>query len=183
MLARVDPDGATDVAMELLASANPVVQSESLRILDKAPYGPKLGKAMVGAIRSAFPQVRARALAMLRARHERRSWDTVLETLKGLAAGDLSMVEAAFIGEALAELDPARALAVFTEWLRPATLVTRVQGLPLSLRWAAVSGLALVWDPQALELLQWLAARSTGELQQHCLAAINARATRARRGT
>jgi hypothetical protein len=171
-LARVDAALATDVAVELLASANPTVQVEALRILDLAPYGPKLGRALVGALKSASPKIRTQSLTMLLARRERRAWGTLLESFKALAASNLSLVEASFMGEALAQLDPERARPLFEEWLRSGGLIGRVQGITPALRWAAISGLALLPGGGSRELLESLAGKSSGELQRHCQSAL-----------
>lgn len=172
LLARVDLTVATNAAIELMASADPDVQLEALHVLDRAPYGPRLGKALVGTLRSGHEPVRRQALAMLVARRERRAWDVLLETFKTRATGKVSLTEASAVGEALAQLDPDRTRPLLKEWIRPGGLLGKLATVPPALRWSAVSGLCLLPGQETTELIQWLASKSSGDLQQHCQAAL-----------
>ncbi|HNX51624.1 MAG TPA: hypothetical protein PKL08_15750, partial [Thermoanaerobaculaceae bacterium] len=60
---------------------------------------------------------------------------------------------------------------------KPPGLLGRLASVPLWWRWAAVSGLAVLGGPDARELVEWLAGKASGELQQHCQAALEQMAT------
>jgi hypothetical protein len=172
LLASVDPSGVVQVAMDLLASKEQTVQMEALKVVAAAPYGPRIGKTLVGALKSQFEGVRRLALSTLVARKERRAFDQILETLRGLAEKKPSPAELAALGEALVTLEEEKSLALLRDWVKPGGLLGRIAAAPLPLRMAAVSGLAISDAKEADDMLVWLSTHSSGELQQHCTAAL-----------
>lgn len=178
MLESVNPQAAVAVAFDLLAARAAAVQVAALGVLARAPYSAKVGRALVGALRSPAEEVRRKALEALVAQKERRAYETLVEQFKALAAGPVSLGEAGAIGEAMARLDPERARRQLAEWVRPPGLLGRLASVPLPLRWGAVAGLAVLGGDDARELVGWLAGKSSGDLQQLCHAALQTMAAR-----
>ncbi|HPS77995.1 MAG TPA: hypothetical protein PLS53_07570 [Thermoanaerobaculaceae bacterium] len=177
MLDRANPTEAVNVALDLLASRTPRVQIAAIVILGRAPYGARIGRALVGVLRAPAEDVRRRALDALVAQKERRAYDTLAEQLRTATTGQVPLPEAAAIGAAMARLEPERSRKLFGEWVKPPGLLGRLASVPLWWRWAAVSGLAVLGGPDARELVEWLAGKASGELQQHCQAALEQMAT------
>ena len=172
MLERVNPAAAEPLALELLSARTAAVQVGALAILAHAPYSAKVGRALVGALRAPSEEVRRKALDALVAQKERRAYETLVEQFKVMAAGAMSLDEAGAIGEAMARLDPDRARTQLAEWVRPPGLLGRLTSVPLPLRWGAVAGFTVLGGEQARELVEWLAGKSTGELQRICHTAL-----------
>ena len=93
--------------------------------------------------------MRRKALDALVAQKERRAYDTLAEQLRTATAGQVSLAEAAAVGEAMARLEPERSRKLFAEWVRPPGLLGRLTSVPLWWRWAAVAGLAVLGGPDA----------------------------------
>jgi hypothetical protein len=172
LLVKVEPEGATDAAVGLLARDQEELQLEALRFVDRAPYGAKVGRALVGALAAASPAVRSHALALLVAHREGRAFDPVVERITRTTSGDLTLAEAKEGGQALARLDPQRARRLFKEWVRPPGLLARLSPGQSTLRWAALGGLALLPGSESEELLEWLSRHAGGELAQACATAL-----------
>ncbi|HPC83606.1 MAG TPA: hypothetical protein P5234_09560 [Thermoanaerobaculaceae bacterium] len=178
MLERVNQPAAEAAALDLLAARAPAVQIAALAVLARTPYSAKIGRALVGALRSSAEEVRRKALDALVAQKERRAYDTLVEQFKTMAAGAMSLGEAGAIGEAMARLEPERARKQLSEWVRPPGLLGRLASVPLPLRWGAVAGLVVLGGDDARELIEWLAGKSSGDLQQLCRAGLQALAVR-----
>ena len=171
LMARVDATAAAGAAPELLARDVPDLQIEVLGFCERAPYGPKIGRALVGALDADSELVRNRALAILVRQREGRAFDPLVERLKR-AGGGFAETEAPAIGEALAKLDPERALSLFREWAKPPGLLGRIAPSQSVFRWAAASGLALLPGSESEELLERLARGASEELRRHADAAL-----------
>ncbi len=171
LIAATDATGAFDAALVLVARAEPSAQAAAVAFLDAAEYGGKVGRALVGALGSESRDVRMQALATLVRRRERRAFDPLLNHARQ-RAGELTPGEAGAVGEALAALDPERARAAFREWVRPSSLLGRLTPGQSSLRWAAVSGLALLPGGDSEQLLTWLAHHSGDDLGRQCERAL-----------
>jgi hypothetical protein len=167
LLARANPAGSVDAAITLLGRPEPAAQLEALRLLETAEYGGKIGRALVGALASESSNVRLRSLAILVRQRERRAFEPILNRIK-LGAAEVGTAETSAGGEAMARLDPEKALSAFKEWVRPSGLLGRLSPGQTGLRSAAVSGLALLPGPESEELLQWLARHAGDELSQQC---------------
>lgn len=178
MLEQVNQAAAEPVALDLLAARTAAVQVAALAVLAHAPYSARVGRALVGALRSPAEEVRRKALDALVAQKERRAYETLVEQFKAMAGGSMSLGEASAVGEAMARLDPERARKQLAEWVRPPGLLGRLASVPLPLRWGAVAGLTVLGGDDARELVEWLAGKSSGDLQQLCHAALGAMAVR-----
>jgi hypothetical protein len=172
VLAKVEPQGATEAAVGLLGRDQEELQLEALGFLERATYGAKVGRALVGVLAAASPMVRSRALALLVAHREGRAFDPVVERITRTTGADLTLAEATEAGRALARLDPPRARRLFKEWVRPPGLLARLTPGQTTLRWAAVGGLALLPGDESEKLLEWLAHHTSGELAQACATAL-----------
>jgi hypothetical protein len=182
LLARIDAAAAAGAAAELLARDSLDLQLEVLAFCERAPYGPKIGRTLVGALDAGSDFVRSRALAVLVRQREGRAFDPLVERLKRGAGSGFAENEAPAVGEALARLDPEQALMLFREWAKPPGLLGRLAPGQSVFRWAAASGLALLPSDESEELLERLARSSGEELRRHAEAAL-AQLRRARGGT
>jgi len=171
MLVRADPAGSVEAALTLVGRPEMEVQLEAVRVLDAADYSGRVGRALVGALASGFPEVRAQALATLVKRREARAFDALAERVRRCAS-DLSAAESRASGEGLARLDPTRARALFREWVRPSGLLGRLSPAQTALRWVAVAGLALLPGADAEELLGWLSRHAADDLARQSGAAL-----------
>lgn len=172
IVARGDPAGATDAAVVALARPEEEVQLAALTVLGGAPYGARVGRALVGALASPFPEVRLRAIAALAQQRERRAFLPLLERLRRGAGGEMTAAEARAITAALARLDPEQARPLLREWARPPRLLGRLAPGQALLRRAAVAGLALLPGADSEELLAWLAGHGGDELKGEAEAAL-----------
>jgi len=173
VMARGDPDGAVEAAAVALSRPEEELQLEAVQALEGAAYGAKVGRALVSALASAFPEVRLRAIAALVRQRERRAFPPLLETLRRGAGGTLTVSEARAIGAALVGLDPERARPLLREWVRPAGLLGRIAPGQTLLRWAAVDGLALLPGQDSEDLLAWLAQHGSDELKTQAETALH----------
>ncbi|MGD1146647.1 MAG: hypothetical protein ABR961_01695 [Thermoanaerobaculaceae bacterium] len=167
LLVRADPAGSIDAAVVLLGRAEPSAQLEALQLLETAEYSGKIGRALVGALGSDSSDVRLRALATLVRRHESRAFEPIVNRIK-LGTAELEGAETKAVGEAMARLEPQKALSVFKEWVRPSGLLGRLGPGQTALRRAAIEGLALLPGRESEELLQWLARHGGDDLGQQC---------------
>jgi hypothetical protein len=167
LLAGADATAAAAAAAELLAAGELELQLEALRFAEHAPYGPRLGRALVGALGAESGDVRRRALTILVRQRERRAFDPLVDRLRR-GGSDVEDSEAAAIGDALARLEPERARPLFSDWIRPPGLFGRMVAGQSILRWAAVAGLARLPGGKSEELLSWLASKGGDELVRHC---------------
>lgn len=172
MLDRVNPPEAVNVSLELMSASKPAVQIAAMAVLARAPYAARVGRVLVGALKSPSEEVRRRALDALVAQRERRAYDTLVEQFKAMSPGPMSIAEATAMGEAMARLEPERARKQLAEWIRPPGLLARLASVHPPLRWGAVSGLTVLGGQQAEELIGWLASKTSDELQQYCQAAL-----------
>lgn len=172
MLDRTNPPEAVNVSIELMSAQKPAVQIAAMAVLAKAPYAARVGRVLVGALRSPSEEVRRKALDALVAQKERRAYDTLVEQFKAMSPGAMTIAEATAMGEAMARLEPERARKQLAEWIRPPGLLARMTSVQPPLRWGAVAGLAVLGGPQAEDLIGWLAGKTTGDLQQHCQTAL-----------
>lgn len=171
-LARLSPDEAAAAAGDVLASGSEEAQGHAVAVLKAAPYGPRVGRALVQALSSTSEEVRLQALQVLAKNRERRALPNVIEKLQSSAAADLSPREASALGISLAIVDPQQALESFAAWLKPAGLLQRVTSRPPALQVAAVSGLARLPGAAAEELLAWAAQHAPGEARERAQALL-----------
>jgi hypothetical protein len=180
------PQQAVEAALRLKDRPDPALQVAALSTLRAAPYTPVLGRAVVSLLGSPHAEVRAAAIEYLAGCGDPRGYEALQKHALARAGHGLTGDEADLLGEALARQDKAAALALFTGWLHPHTLLQRVVESPAQrlLHRLAVAGLARVPGEEAEKQLRSFLEKSTGELHQLCLAALvqRRREHRAREG-
>ena len=122
------------------------------------------------------PQLRVRALQLLAEHSDKRVFPFLLERLGAVGLGQLPENESDAIGHAMAFQNPARAGALFLEWVRPKKLLSRIFGgtTPNQVRhqWVALAGLELLPDLEAEDSVKWLQKRAAGDLAKRCQGCI-----------
>ncbi len=163
------PARAAEVARRLLAMGDGSLRIEALAALESAPGDFPLGP--VGALlRDASEEVRVRAAEVLERRGDASSVDALRAALE---AGTPGHREAEALGRALAAVAPIPAARLFAGWLEPKGRFLRGPGEEQrALQWAAVAGTGMLPGESPEAQLTALAARSEGELRQHCLATL-----------
>jgi hypothetical protein len=172
LVVKADPNVAAEASVGFLGGTDEELQLEGLSFLETAPYGARVGRALVGAIDAGSSVVRLRALAILARHREGRAFDPLVERVKRGSTGELTVAEARAAGEALAAVDPARARPLFKEWARPSGLLGRLAPGQTVLRWAAVSGLAHLPGRDSEDLLEWLSHHTADDLSRQAEAAL-----------
>lgn len=176
VLQRLSPDDAVQAAVAALSRDDPVLQREALQVLRGAAYGPKVGRALVGALEAANEEVRLSALQLLVKQRERRAFPPLVERIRRLAPGSVSEREAGACGAALALLDGNEAIALFRSWVKPpgGLLGKVIPRSPLLLAVAA-GGLARLAGDEPDELLASLARNGPEEVRAACQAQLERR--------
>jgi hypothetical protein len=178
-------EGALDIAVEhdpefatLLAVAMVRRQERSLRLkaidaLKWLPYRSEVGRVLIdSALDTGGPEVCARAAEVLVAKSERRAFPAVARALKRGIDGGARSSELEPLAQALAQLDPAKAVSQFRDWIQPDKLLKRVRATPGPLWEVAVQSLAALGGQEAGELLKWIHSRADGELKMKCIQAM-----------
>jgi hypothetical protein len=167
------PDRTVPVLLALLASADDGLKVSALEGLESAE-GEVPSKRIVPLLRGRHEAVRIAAAHVLERRGEAEAFAPLQQALAGPT--ECSRDEADALGRALAMVHPARAAALFAEWLRPkkgffrrAFTSRRLGG---SLAWAAVSGLGALPGPEAAEQIEEVVKRAGDELKRHCAAVL-----------
>lgn len=185
-LARVLPAQALEAALRLKDRPDPRLQVAALEAFAASAYTPALGRAASALLGSPFPEVRHAAVEYLAACGDPRAYEALAKHAVARAGHGLTDDEAEHLGEALARQEKAAALALFTEWLHPPSLLKRMVESPGQrlLHQLAVAGLARVPGDEAEQQLRAFLEKSTGDLHQLCLAALvqRRREQRAREG-
>lgn len=170
---RVAPVEAAQAAVDALPGGDLPVQRECLALLRGAAYGPKVGRALVGALEAGDEELRLGALQHLVKQRERRAFTPIVERLRRHAGGGVSSREASACGTALAMLDGAEALKLFRDWVKPSGgLLGRVLPRHPLLLAAAAGGLARIAGDDADELLRVLAKNGPDEVRAACQAQL-----------
>lgn len=167
-------DQIVPVLLALLASADDGLKVSALEGLESAK-GEVPSKRIVPLLRARHEAVRIAAAHVLERRGDAEAF---LPLYQALAAGSTERThdEAGALGRALALVHPARAAALFAEWLRPkggflARLFGRADA-DATLRWAAIAGLGTLPRPEAAGMIEEVARRAGGELKRHCAAVL-----------
>ena len=173
-LAQAAPAQAASAALALMDRPDPALQVAALGALALSPYTPAGGRAVVARLASPYPEVRTAAIAYLADCGDPRAVEALVKHAQERAGHGLTNDEAEGLGEALARQDPARALALFADWLHPHTLLQRVVESPAQrvLHRLAVAGLGRVPGEAAEKELRTFLEKSSGELHQLCLQAL-----------
>ncbi len=185
-LARAWPARALEAALRLKDRPDPRLQVACIAALAASPFTPNLARTVVALLGSPFDEVRRAAVEYLGACGDARAYEALAKHATARAGHGLTDDEAEQLGEALARQEAASALALFTEWLHPPSLLQRMVESPSQrlLHRLAVAGLARVPGEEAERTLRSFLEKSTGDLHQLCLAALvqRRREQRAREG-
>ena len=173
-LSHAAPAQAAPAALALLDRPDPALQVAAAGALALSPYTPAGGRAIVALLASPYAEVRSAAVEYLAACGDARAYDALVRHAQERAGHGLTNDEAEGLGEALARQEPARAIALFADWLHPHTLLQRVVESPAQrvLHRLAVAGLGRVPGEEAEKELRTFLEKSSGELHQLCLAAL-----------
>lgn len=173
-LVQAAPAQAVEAALALKDRPVPALQVAALHALALSAYTPIVGRGVVPLLASAHAEVRSAAVEYLAACGDPRAYEALVKHARERAGHGLTSDEAEELGEALARQDPAKALALFADWLHPHTLLQRVVESPAQklLHRLAVAGLARVPGEPAEKELRSFLEKSSGELHQLCLTAL-----------
>ena len=166
---------AVKLVPELLFSEDFDLQREVVRILETVNVGHFSAAVLVDMLKTPGESVRLRLIQMLIETGDPWAFEPLMDRVTNpTAINRMSDQEAETIGRAMAQIDPARALAVMSDWVRPKKLVDRIKGVTRGhlIQWAGVSGLGMIPDEEAAEAIRWLSSRAGEKLHQHCLRAL-----------
>jgi hypothetical protein len=185
-LTGTQPELALEAALRLKDRPHPRLQVAAITALSASPQTPNLARTVVALLGSPFDEVRHAAVDYLAACGDPRAYEALTKHAVARAGHGLTDDEAEHLGEALARQDEASALALFTEWLHPPSLLKRMVESPAQklLQRLAVAGLGRVPGEEAEKQLRAFLEKSSGDVHQLCLAALvqRRRELRAREG-
>ena len=122
---------AVKLVPELLFSEDFDVQREVVRILETVSVGHFSAAVLVDMLKTPGEQVRLRLVQMLVDTGDPWAFEPLMERVTNPAAiNRMSDQEAETIGRAMAQIDPARALAVMSDWVRPKNWLIESRGSP-----------------------------------------------------
>ncbi|RME24683.1 MAG: hypothetical protein D6798_10635 [Deltaproteobacteria bacterium] len=159
---------ALDIAIE---RNEPDLLFQAIKILDRLDDEAILRPRLLRLLDAGIEEVRIQAIQML-ARHKFPNTFKPMEDVLVRRSTDMSAREADAYAQALVALNPSRAAATMTEWIRPKSLIKRIFSDPLGhgrLQWAAVTGLGLLPDERHEQTIRWLEARAGSALADHCV--------------
>ncbi len=171
-LAQIDMARASEVAVELSDHDDVELQLAALNVLENAEYDQQLGLGIGKMLQADTEEVRLRALKILVKHKERWAFNGIVRRLETGSLRGIQPREAVALGEALASIWDRRALHQFRKWLKPRGIVTRMISGQQMLRWAAVSGLALIEGEEPEKLIRWVARSAGAELHEHCMQSL-----------
>ncbi|MSP55092.1 MAG: hypothetical protein EXR69_05740 [Myxococcales bacterium] len=138
----------------------------ALRVLEAAPISNGTTALLGAYVASGHAESRLWALTLLTRRAKPAAFPNLLERIRGLSARTVPTAEAVAYGEALAASDPAHAMEIFREWIRPKGLFA-VLAAPI-LQVIAVSGLVHLPGDEAESLIKIASEKGGTDLQRHC---------------
>lgn len=178
LLTEVDPASALHAAVQATTVDDPLLQKETLRHLEAAPFTPEIARGLHHLVESRHEAVRLAALPVMAVRGGPRVSPALVAHVEKHAA-HLSPEEAEAAGRALARASARAALETFQTWLHPKTgrLLGKLVKMhaPLPYQRVALAGLRHVGGPVAEELLELLAAHGDADLREEAEAALRER--------
>jgi hypothetical protein len=185
LLSEVDPSSALHAAVQATSVDDALLQRETLRHLEAAPFTPEIARGLHHLVESRHEAVRLAALPVMAARGGPRVSSALVAHVDKHAAR-LSAAEAEAAGRALAHASARVALETFQGWLRPKTggllgKLVKMQA-PLAQQRVALAGLRQVGGPEAQELIDLLATHGDAALREEAAAALRARPRGEHRG-
>jgi hypothetical protein len=173
IVARALPSRLTEAALLLKDVPDPQLQLDLLHALRGAPYDPALGRAALRLLSAQTVDVALSAAEYLSAAREPRAFEACVRRLGEAGAhGEPRLL--AGLGRAMAELRPDASEELFALWLEPRGLLGRsLEGSTRrAQQWAALSGMARLPGETPERVLRAFLEHSSGDLHQHCLAAL-----------
>jgi hypothetical protein len=177
LLSEVDPGAGLRAAIEIAPDSDVSLQQEALRLLEEAPFGPEVARALHHLLGSPHAAVRLRALPAMAARGGPRVFSALQHHVEKHAAG-LEPAEAQAAGRALARSSARPALDLFAAWVQAkGGLLGRLGGVsaPLPLQQVALGGLESIGGAEAEGLLTLLAEKGQEDVARRARAALAAR--------
>jgi hypothetical protein len=178
LLTEVDPAAALHAAVQATSLDDPLLQRETLRHLEAAPFNPEIARGLHHLVESRHPAVRLAALPVMAARGGPRVSSALVAHVEKHAER-LSAEEAEAAGRALARASARAALETFQAWLHPKTgrLLGKLVKMhaPVPNQRVALAGLRQIGGPVAEQLLELLAAHGDPDLRDDAEAALRDR--------
>ncbi len=175
-LANVNEEAAWDAVMEFVAGEDVDTQLECLHVLARAGTNARARAYLFRLMSAKEVQVRIRSIGILANQGDADVFPMFLKHLTGTRAPGLE--EATAVGVAMAQVDTDESLETFRTWIKPKGFFKRLKPLRKCQDQAAISGLSLLDDDLADELLKTLASRVDGDSHRLC---VQARMKRHRR--
>ncbi len=165
------PTALPELARTLLERGGEDLRLAAVEALDRAPRRPETGRLLSSRLDDPAAAVRTLTVSALARLGDSRAFDPIarlaIEHEGRLAGSD----EAESVGEALAALDSAKAVATFETWVRPPGVLAALQSRREGLWWVAAAGLSRLRDPRCAELLRFMHQKSAGALRERCIRA------------
>lgn len=175
-VAHRDPEAATTLALDLVAQRGREIRLAALAVLERAPYSPEIGKAMVKLLGDTDdPTTRMRTAVVLARHRERRGWEVLVAAIERGVDGGAGSQELKTLAQAAAIVDPRAALELFRGWVRPTGLLGRLRATAGPRWWPALWGLSRIPGTEAEETLRWMCDHTDGEFRIACERALVAR--------
>jgi hypothetical protein len=175
-LANIDEEAAWNAVMEFVAGDDVDTQLECLHVLSRAGGSSRARAYLFRLMSAKGVQVRIRAIGILADQGDAEVFPMLVKHLTGARVPGLE--EATAVGIAMALVGAEESLETFTTWIKPKGFFKKLKPLRKCQDQAAISGLSLLDDDFADELLKLLAARVDGATHRLC---VQARMKRHRR--
>ncbi len=175
-LANVNEEAAWDAVMEFVTGEDVDTQLECLHVLSRAGANARARAYLFRLMGAKEVQVRIRSIGILASQGDAEIFPMLVKHLTGARTPGLE--ESTAVGVAMAQVGPEESLETFGAWIKPKGFLKRLKPTRKSQDHAAISGLSLLDDDHADELLKLLAARVDGDSHRLC---VQARMKRHRR--
>ena len=170
ILGSVNIEHAWQIIDQVGDVADGLLKNECLYILEKSSYNNTVRGLTFRFLGDPDEDIRIRSIEVLLSHNDRRDFPMLRRHADQMASKrGLSRREAQALGEGMARLDAASAMRAFREWIVRKGMRKLVDMRRRDLQWAAASGLALVDEQKADELLHSLAKVEEVDLRRHAL--------------
>jgi len=162
-LARLEAEPPLAFLAQQCDHPDPEVRAEALWHLERAPFSPPLGAALVDAVRRSRGEERARVLAVVERSRDRRFVEPLFAFVQ---SGLKETAEAVDVARVLGRLERRAAVGRWQPWLRPQgrLMRRRLSGSTL-LQSAAAAAVAEVPGAEAAQLLELARSAAAGEVR------------------
>jgi hypothetical protein len=169
---------------QLAETADENLKNECLHVLERSSYNNTVRGLTFRFLGDPDEDIRLRAIDVLLGHNDRRDFPMLRRHAdKSASRRGLSQREATALGEGMARLDANSAMQAFATWTRVKGLRRLANTSNRDLQWAAASGLALIDDPKADDLLHALVKLEDLSIRRHSLRMRMARFNRLRSRT